>query len=184
MKTANVTFSMEVSPEEQAAATGVREKLSEFVDHLEEFQEFFSIFFESIDELTSGEELLPIAGVFKKYQLKLRELYNNMIRSMASAIHAYQQIFQDAEMDEMQEIALQNVAESREQFIELMQRMDNFNDDEFITDAKELYEQINKYLDRARETVTDEWFGHIDHDILGKIRLSHQEFPLFIRGRK
>lgn len=184
MKIAEVTFSMEVTPEEQASATHVRVQLKEFIVHLEEFQEFFDIFFESIDELESGKELIPIASVLKKYQIKLREMYNNIIRSMAAAIHAYQNIFTDSEMDAMQDIVLQNVAASRDSFIELMQQMDNFDEDDFIEDAKESYEQINKYLEKAQETVTNEWFGHIDHDILGKIRLSNRNFPLFARGSR
>ncbi len=185
MVASSVTFSMEVSQEEKDAATRVRDGFSEFLEHTQEFQDFFQVFFDSIDQVNESKQLLPIAAIIKRYQLKLRELYNNAVRSLGSALHEYGESFSDTKMDSMRDIVIQNMAESRSRFIDLMHAMDSIEDDKFLEDAKELYADINKYLEKVRDTVADEWFGHIDHDILGKIRLSSLNLPLYLpRGEK
>ena len=181
MTTSYVTFSMEVTEEEKKAALRVRELFSEFLGHLDDFQEFFQIFFESIDLVDDSKKLLSILPEIKRYQIKLRELFNNLIRALGSAIHECSQNFSDTKTGSMQEIVVENMGAARADFIELMQAMDQLDSEDFLENGKELYDQINKYLEKIQETISGEWFGHIDQDILGKIKLSSPTLPLFFR---
>jgi hypothetical protein len=180
-KYATVTFSMEVSDEERRAATAIRTKFAEFNTRITEFVDFFEILFSSLDQINEGKQLLPIAGVLKKYQFKLKELFNNVIMTLAAALDESSDKIVDTKMSNIRELVIQNMSEVRSLFIDLMGILDNFEDDAFVEKGKDLHEQINKYLEKVQEIVSSELFSHIDFDILGKIRLGSPGFPLFFK---
>jgi hypothetical protein len=50
--------------------------------------------------------------------------------------------------------------------------MDDFQADNFLSEAKVSHQQINNYLEKVLVSARDEWISHIDKNILGKIKLA------------
>jgi F0F1-type ATP synthase delta subunit len=60
--------------------------------------------------------------------------------------------------------------------------MSDFHEEDFIPKGKEKFDQINKTLQKVLDTVNGEWISHIDKNILGKIKLSSNDFSLVRKG--
>jgi hypothetical protein len=50
--------------------------------------------------------------------------------------------------------------------------IDKYDEDNFIADAKQSYQQINNYMEKIVVSSKEEWISHIEKNILGKLKLS------------
>lgn len=70
----------------------------------------------------------------------------------------------------------------RNAIIDLLVLMKNVGAETFTSEALEKYEQIKNIGDKLETLIREEWFGKIDFDILGQIRLGDSQPPLSIKG--
>jgi len=176
-KKSAVEFSVPVSDGEKERAMALRERIQEFCDRVQKFKEFFDAFFTSLEQITSGKDLLPIGGTLKKYQYKLRSHFNNCVKSLSLVLVAYRNLYSESRTDQIRDVMMNTFSEARLKFIELMRVMDDFDSDNFIAEAKENYQQINNYMEKVLASCQEEWISHIDKNILGKLKLA-SEFSL------
>jgi hypothetical protein len=177
LKKSNVEFSVSVSDSEKERATDLKEKLKEFCDHLDKFKEFFSVLFESLQQIESGKQLIPIGPLLKRYQYKLRAYFNNCVKSFSLVLVAYGKLYSESRTDQIRDVILSTFSEARIEFIKLMGLMDEFDSNDFISEAKASHQQINNYLEKVQVSSQDEWISHIDKNILGRLKLA-SHFPL------
>jgi hypothetical protein len=171
-KNSNVEFSVPVSEGEKARATDLRDRIKDFCEHIEKFNEFSEVLTESLDQITSGDQLIPIGALFKKYQYKLRAHFNNCVKSFSLVLVSYGKLYSESRTDQIRDVILSTFSEARTEFINLMSIMDDFDAESFVADAKASQQQINNYLEKVLVSARDEWISHIDKNILGKLKLA------------
>jgi len=175
-------FVVPVSTAEKARAFALREKITDFVKYVSEFQEFFQAFFESLEKIQTPDQLIPIGNLLVRYKYKLREKFNSCIKSLSLVVVAYRDLFQESKADSIRDVVVALFSEIRSDFIELMWLMSDYSADDFILKGKEKYDEINKTLEKVLDTCQGEWISHIDKNVLGKIKLSKVEFSLVRKG--
>lgn len=163
---------MSVSDSEKERASELKDKLKEFCDHLDKFKEFFLVLLESLDQIETGSQLIPIGSLLKRYQYKLRSYFNNCVKSFSLVLVAYGKLYSESRTDQIRDVILSTFSEARTEFIKLMGKMDDFASDDFVSEAKASYQQINNYLEKIQVSSQDEWISHIDKNILGRLKLA------------
>lgn len=171
-KNSNVDFSVPVSDGEKARAEELRARLKEFCEYIEKFKTFFDVLAESLEQIESGEQLLQIGALFKKYQYKLRSHFNNCVKSFSLVLVSYGKLYSESRTDQIRDVIINAFSEARTEFINLMRTMDDVESDGFLSEAKASQKQINNYLEKVLVSAREEWISHIDKNILGKLKLA------------
>lgn len=171
-KKSAVEFSVPVSDSEKERAGELKKRLEDFCDRILKFREFFDAFFTSLEQISSGKDLIPIGATLKKYQYRLRKHFNNCIKALSLVLVSYRGLYSESRTDQIRDVVMNTVSEARLKFIELMRIMDEFDSDNFIAESKENYQQINNYMEKVLASCQEEWISHIDKNILGKLKLS------------
>jgi len=172
IKTSTVEFSVPVSDKEKKIAGELKAKLQDFCDHVEKFQEFLKVLTDSLNEVDSGAQLIPIGRVIVKYKYKLRDRFNNCVKSFSLVLVAYNSIYAESRTDQIRDVMMNTFSEARNEFISLLKQLDDLDADNFLADAKASSQQINKYMEKVLGSAKDEWMQHIDKNILGKLKLA------------
>jgi hypothetical protein len=178
LKKSSAQFAVEVSEAEKTRATHLREKLDDLAKYIIEFQEFFEAFFKSLDAITDSKQLASIGSLVVRYKFKLREKFNNCVKALSLVVVANRELFKESKTDSIRDVIIAHFSESRLDFIELMGLLSDYTADDFIENGKEMYDQINKTMEKVLSAVQEEWIAHIDKNILGKIKLSSKTLPL------
>lgn len=181
IKTADPTFSTKVSPEEKEAAKEVRVLFEKFLKAQDAASVHLSTFFEELKNTKDTSNIKKISPVLKRYIQKYRDLCNEYIKSLEDAVQYTAQAFKDADMNNIRDLIVESVRDIRNNSKDLISEFSNIENDDFIKNIEDIYEKISKRLEQLDETVSEELFGHIDYNVLGKIRLSFNEVPLSIK---
>jgi hypothetical protein len=171
-KKSAVEFSVPVSDGEKERAVALKDRIHDFCDRIKKFKDFFDAFFTSLEQISSGKDLIPIGATLKRYQYKLRSHFNNCVKTLSLVLVSYRSLYSESRTDQIRDVMMNTFSEARLKFIELMSLMDDFDSDNFIAGAKENYQQINNYMEKVLASCQEEWISHIDKNILGKLKLA------------
>lgn len=172
----SIQFSVPISDMEKEKAKKLRDSLTTLDSYMEDFLDFFNAFFESLEGINSGSELVPIGDLLVRYKFKLRDKFNNCIRSLSLVIVAYNELFQESKTDNIRDVILAHYSEIRTDFIALLSIMSDYSKDTFVEEGKEKYSEISGTMEKVLTAIREEWIAHIDKNILGKIKLSNKDF--------
>lgn len=181
LKLADPTFSTKVSPEEKEAAKKVRSLFEDFLKTQEALSTHLSVFFEELAETKDTSNMQKISPVLRKYIQKYRDLCNEYITALEQAVQFAACNFKDTDMNNIRDLIVESVRDIRNNSKELIIAFGNIDGEQFVKTIQEIYEKIKKRLEQLEETISEELFGHIDYNILGKIRLSFTDIPLSIK---
>jgi hypothetical protein len=179
-----IVFTHDIPPEEKAGAERIRDSLSEFLDNQNKLMDFLAVLFDSLDELTNPSQLVKIAPLLKRYEQRLRSVFNNYIKALGVALSTYKENLQDLELDNLRDLLVEHAKELRNHMIDLISHMDDTDNPGYVADLKKYYNSIKNSTDKIYGIVKEEWYGHIDYDILGKIRLSSKIPMTFLKQSK
>jgi hypothetical protein len=182
MKLAGPVFSLPVSDSEKVVAQKVRKSFEQVLKKQDSFMKFLAILFDHLEELEDQTGLVKIAPLIKRYEQKMKKLFNAYIREFSKALSIYENSFSDTEMDDIRDLIIENIRSMREVIIDIITLMKDIASENFITEVLEKYTTITDLNDKLKGIIRDEWFGHIDYDILGRIKLG-QTVPLSINKR-
>lgn len=180
-KKADPTFSTKVSPEEKKAAKEVRALFEEFLKTQENLTSHLTALMDGLNNTKDTSNIQKISPLLKRYIHKYRDLCNEYIVSLEKAVQYTAGTFKDADMNNIRDLVVESVRDIRNNSKELIAEFSNIENDDFVKKVKDIGEKITKRLEQLEETVSEELFGHIDYNILGKIRLSFNEVPLSIK---
>lgn len=181
MKIAGPAYSLPVSQEEINVAKAIRKSFQEVLKQQERLLKYMSIFFDHLDALENKTGLAYISPLIKQYEHKMRKKFNNYINAFSEAISTYQKGgLSDGKMDDIRDLLVENIRKIREYFIELLIQMKKVSSEEFAEKALEKYNAVKTSSEQIESIIRDEWFGHIDYNILGLIRLGESIVPLSI----
>lgn len=175
-------FNIPVSEEEKALAKQVRDSLSLVLKKQDKFFKYLDVFFGNLEKLKSTTGLAKISPIIKQYEHKMKKIFNSYINEFSKSLSAYQKSFSDdSEMDEIRDLIIENVRNMRKSVIELLLLMKDVSEENFPSEALKVYNDLKNVKDKLENLIRDEWFGKIDYDILGQIRLGTLELPLSIK---
>ena len=181
-KYADPTFSTKVSPEEQAAAKELRKLFQEFNKKQDVLEKYLSTFFDNLKLVQDPSNIVKISPILKLYTIEYRKVFNKYIASLEKAIQYAATNFKDSDMNNIRDLVVESVKDIRNNSIEMLDFFNNVSEQDFVKNIQGSYDKIKARLERVQETVSDELFGHIDYNILGKIRLSFNQIPLSIKS--
>jgi len=180
---ADPAFTVPVSSTEKKLAAALRKKFEDLLEELEEFDRFLLVFFDNIDDLEETANLKSLSPLIKKYERRLKKRFNEFMDKLELALDVYQTGFADTKLDNIRDLIIENTKSMRKGLIELLKLFKNVENPEFIAESKSKYVSISNSIRQMNIIVKDELFGHIDYDILGRIRLGLHEAPLVLRGK-
>ena len=176
-------FTIPVSDEEKTSAKGLRDALNNVLKKQDKLFKYMEVFFGNLESLENSTGLIKISPIIKRYEHKMRKIFNEYIKEFSAALVVYQKNFaDDSEMDEIRNLIIENIRNMRNAMIELLVLMKDVGSETFGAESLEKYAQIKNIGEKLNSLVREEWFGKIDFDILGKIRLGYDNPPLSIKG--
>ena len=181
IKYAEPLFNIKVSPEEKQAAREIRSLFNNFLKTQKSLSNFLSTFFSELEKTADTSNIQKISPALKEYIHAYRDLCNNFIKDLETAVQYMATNFSDADMINHRDLIVESVRDIRDNSIELISTFNKIDDPNFVTNIKDIYQNIQARLDKLEVIINEELFGHIDYNILGKIRLSSPHIPLSIK---
>lgn len=181
LKIAEPTFNVKVSQEERDAAVETRQLFDAFLKDQVTLRSHLSVFFEELEETEDTSNMQKISPVLVKYIHKFRDLCNVYIKSLEKAVQFAATNFKDSDMNNIRDLIVESVRDIRNNSAELIRAFKSIDSDTFVADITALYTKIVERIDQLETSISEELFGHIDYNILGKIRLSFNQVPLSIK---
>lgn len=175
-----IVFSHDIPPEEKESAERIRSAFVDLIDNQKKLVDFLAVLFDSLDQLTNPQQLIKIAPLLKRYEQRLRAVFNNYVKSLGIALSTYSKNLQDLELDNLRDLMVEHAKELRDHMVKLINDMSDVENPSYVSDLKSTYNSVKNDTDKISSIVEDEWYSHIDYDILGKIRLS-RHIPMTFR---
>lgn len=109
--------------------------------------------------------------LFKKYKHDIIEGFNSALIKVKSALELLSEII-DPDMMRLREIIITEVGELSDGAEKIMDTLDESEKDDFIKKIEYIATQMEKRERSVIEVIETQLFGHIDHDILGRMKIS------------
>lgn len=181
-KTAIPIYSVEISEEEKAQASRTREEFQVLLDLMDEVFDHLLILDNALEGIQDPTGLAQFNKLFLQYKRKAKKLFNIFVKQLEKALLEMNKMVSDSEMERVRDTIVAEVREVRDGAIELFELLEMIEDKQFIQDFRATVERIHNRAESLQEIITDQLFAHIDHDILGQIRLGFELYPLSKRG--
>lgn len=181
MKTAGPAFTIPVSKEEKALAIKVRKAFEKVLKVQDDFIKFTGILFENLEELEDKTGLQKISSILKKYEYKMKDKFNAYLKEFSKALSIYENNFSDTEMDDIRDLIIENIRSIREVVIDIIVLMKDVGSKDFVQESLAKYKSLKEQNKQLEEIIKNEWFSHIDYDVLGRIKLGY-DLPLSNKG--
>jgi len=175
-------FAVPVTKEEKKRAEQMRERFANMLINLAAIEKFLNVFFDHSNDLQEGSDLSTIAPLITKYENKLRERFNKVLYEIGDCLDNYGAGFVDNKLDNIKELIIQTATDMRRSVVELLGEFGKVDDPQFLKRASDKFAALQLNIDHMNNIIREELFKHIDQNILGRIRIGSEEFPLVIRG--
>jgi deoxyhypusine synthase len=175
-------FAVPVTNDEKLRAESMRARFSNMLVNLAALEKFLNVFIEHSNDLPEGTSLSTIASLITKYENKLRTKANKVLYEIGDCLDNYGAGFVDNKLDNVKDLIIEAVTDMRNSIIELIKELSNPSDAQFLQRVKEKFTLLQQHIRHINIIVKNDLFKHIDQNILGKVRVGSQAFPLVIRG--
>jgi len=136
-----------------------------------------------IEKHPTKEELkTKYRGRLLRYRRKIQDVFNKFLISTKSALEKVVDI-SDPDMIRLRGILVAEVGElsdGAEAILDLLKEPDK---DGFTKVLEQICAQLEKRQKSIKDVIDGQLFGHIDHDILGKMKISELRFKIRRRAR-
>jgi len=177
-------YSIDITDNEMAQAAQTRKEFESLIFHMDDaFQHLYKLD-SALESLKDSANFSSLADLFVKFRRKTKKLFDVFIKQLESSLFSINKMISDSEMVRIKETIVAEIREIRDGVNEILQVLEVPTDPQFIQDYREIVERIGHRANSLEEVITDQLYSHIDHDILGKIRLGSKKPALVIRGEK
>ena len=121
-------------------------------------------------------------GRLLRYKRKIRTVFNEFLSSVKSSLEKIAEI-SDPDMIRLREIVIAEIGElsdGAEAIIDLLGETDR---EGFTKTIEQVASQVEKRQKSIIDVIDNQLFNHIDHDILGKMKISDLQFRMRRRAR-
>lgn len=177
-------MTLEITEEEKSKAKAIKK---EFKTILKELDKALKVVLDLRDAIVNQrptkEDLeKKYRGRLLRYKSRIKKEFNHFLTHTRNTLELLADIT-DPEMIRLREILIAEIGEmsdGAEAFIDLLSETDR---DNFTQSLERLVGQMEKRKKSIEDVVEDQLFGHIDHDILGRMKISEMRFNIRRRSR-
>jgi hypothetical protein len=136
-----------------------------------------------VEQHPSKEELKQkYFGRMLRYRNKIRDAFNDFLTLTRSSLERLSGI-SDPDMIKLREIIIAEIGELSQGAEALMDLLKECDRDEFSKTLEQIVSQMQKRQKSIIDVIDSQLFNHIDHDILGKMKISELQFKIRRRAR-
>jgi predicted transglutaminase-like protease len=186
LKTSDVGPRLTVKITEQEKALAKQAKV-EFKALLKELKAAVNAVLDLRDSITSQhpskEDLKnKYKGRLLRYKLKITKAFNVFALHLQKNLELLTKI-NDPDMSRLREILASEVNELKDGFDATLELIDEAEKDDFTKNLEHVAAQMEKRKVSIHDTIENQLFNHIDHDLLGRLRISQLRFNIQKRSR-
>lgn len=175
---------VKITPEETEIAKKIKEEFKVSLDKLKDAFNILKSFKDALtDEHPSKEDLEnKYKGRFLRYSRKIRQSFNDFLLPTKSILNMVDKIT-DPNMERIRSVVIAEISEMSEGIDMVLDLLKDPAQKDFTSTIEELFAQIEKRKVNIHEAVEHQLFGHIDQNILGKLKISSIIFDIKRRKR-
>lgn len=177
-------MTLEITEEEKERAKSVKK---EFKVILKELDKALKVVIDLRDAIvnqrpTRDDLEKKYRGRLLRYKTRIKKEFNHFLTHTRNTLELLADIT-DPEMIRLREILIAEIGEmsdGAEAFLDLLGETDR---DNFTQTLEKLVGQMEKRKESIEDVIEDQLFNHIDHDILGRMKISELQFNIRRRTR-
>jgi len=177
-------MTLDISKEERSIAKEIKK---EFKSNLKKLSDALAVILELrdalVEERPNKEDLRnKYRGRLVRYRAKVRNKFNSFLAATKKTLEKLSQI-SDPEMVKLREVIIAEIGEMSDGAEAILDLLDESSREGFTQTLERLAVQMEKRERSIIEAVDNQLFSHIDHDILGRMKISEIRFNIRKRSR-
>lgn len=117
-----------------------------------------------------------------RYRRKIRNVFNEFLTDVKNSLEKLAKV-SDPEMIKLREIIIAEIGELSDGAEAMMDLLSETDRESFTKTLETLASQMEKRQKSIIDVIDSQLFNHIDHDILGKMKISEMRFRIRRRAR-
>ena len=177
-------MNLDITDRERESAKSVKERFSKSLDKLDDAVRTVTDIRDAIvSQRPSKKDLQKkYRGRLLRYRRKIKNSFNDLVIDVKKNLEGLSEI-SDPEMIRLREIIIAEVGEIADGAEAVMDALKDSERDSFTQTLEQLTAQIEKRQKSIKDVVDNQLANHIEHDILGKMKLSELRFKIKRRAR-
>ena len=171
-------FVLEISNDERKQAEKVRKEFKKLELLLGGAFDSLGRLVGAMQGLQHNERMVELKPLFIKYKHKIQDLFNEFLDQLQSSLEDMQTMISDSETIKIRDTIVGEIREIRDGALELINLLNRPEDANFLKEFQETFVRLRAREKALREILSDQLTGHIDRDILGKIKLGKSRLRL------
>ena len=173
-----------VTDRERAIAKQIKAGFKQLVDKLDDSVKSIQDLRDAILEQRPSKEDLKsrYSGRLLRYRRKIRDIFNEFLSGVKSSLEALSEI-SDPDMIRLREIIVAEIDELSDGVESIMDVLKEVDREGFTKTVEQLAAQIEKRQKSIIDVIENQLYSHIDHDILGRMKISDMQFRIRRRAR-
>lgn len=175
---------LDVSSDERAIAKSVKEDFKKTLKKLDKAIDVVTDLKNAITEQRPSKDDLKdkYRGRLIRYRSKVRNIFNEFLQPTRKSLEDLSKV-SDPEMIRLREIIVAEVGELSDGAEALLDLLEDPDKEGFTKTLEQLSAQIEKRKKSIIDVIDSQLFNHIDHDILGKMKISELHYNMRRRAR-
>ena len=177
-------MNLDITDRERQSAKSVKECFSKSLDKLDDAVRTVTDIRDAIvSQRPSKKDLQKkYRGRLLRYRRKIKNSFNELVIDVKKNLEGLSEI-SDPEMIRLREIIIAEVGEIADGAEAVMDALKDSERDSFTQTLEQLAAQIEKRQKSIKDVIDNQLSNHIEHDILGKMKLSELRFKIKRRAR-
>lgn len=177
-------MNLDITPKERQAANKAKSEFKKILQELENAIKTVTTLRDAVvEERPSKEDLKnKYKGRLLRYRRKIRDAFNVFLQHTKDALEDLQNI-SDPEMERLREILIAEIDELSDGVEAILDLLDEVEKEGFTKTLEAITAQLEKRYQSISEVIESQLFGHIEQDILGKMKVSDLQFKIRRRAR-
>jgi len=177
-------MTLTVTDHERAIAKQVKEEFKRILHKLDKAVRSIADLRDAmVEERPSKEDLKSkYRGRLLRYKRKIRNIFNEFLSSVKSSLEKLSKI-SDPDMIRLREILIAEIGELSDGAEAIMDLLGETDREGFSKTIEQVSSQVEKRQKSIIDVIDNQLFNHIDHDILGKMKISDLQFRIRRRAR-
>jgi len=175
---------LNVTDAERAKASEVKDDFKKVLNKIDDSIKIITDLKNSIVEQRPTKDDLQnkYLGRLLRYRKKIRDSFNDFLTLTRTSLEKLAEI-SDPDMIRLREIIIAEIGELSDSAEAMMDLLNEPGRDGFTKTIEQISSQMEKRQKSIKDVINEQLFNHIDHDILGKMKISELQFNIRRRAR-
>lgn len=175
---------LDITDAERAVANQIKEDFKKILKKLDTAVKVIVDLRDAIVEQRPKKEELnkKLKPRLLRYRRKIRKVFNDFLTDVKNSLEKLSKV-SDPEMIKLREIIIAEIGELSDGAEAMMDLLSETDRESFTKTLETLTSQMEKRQKSIVDVIDSQLFNHIDHDILGKMKISEMRFRIKRRAR-